>query len=172
MTGRVVGAGKQLETVVSGGGGVTYNGNGGSAPVQSRTIIHDRLFIMDRSGREHSIELVDWDVACREGHILTVTSLIKKTARCGIYVRVRNETTGAEKVDTKQLKKLCRPSGIAIVAAAFDALFCLAKLGGDAAMAVANFLFWGTLIGGFTYRAIVTRQRLKALLQGQQLLAA
>jgi len=48
FTGIVAEAGKNMETIVSGGGGggYSYQGTGGSAPVTitSRTVIHDQFF--------------------------------------------------------------------------------------------------------------------------------
>lgn len=54
-TGTVEETGKNMETRVTGGGGggATYGGYGGTAPVtiRSQTIVHDQLFVTDANGR-------------------------------------------------------------------------------------------------------------------------
>lgn len=63
--GAVVGANKQLETKVhgGGGGGSTYRGTGYTAPVRisSTTTTHDLIHLADESGTEHALRLQNWD---------------------------------------------------------------------------------------------------------------
>jgi hypothetical protein len=97
IKGVVLGKDKHLETKMygGGGGGYSYNGTGGSAPVSigSTTTIHDKLYLMDDDNREHAVELTDWDVACREGHKLLVIWVIKGGKDEGPYVSVSNLST-------------------------------------------------------------------------------
>lgn len=89
FTGKVVGANKNLETQVGGGG--SYQ-QGYSSPVTSTTYTHDNIFVQDSSGEEKALQLVDWDIACRDGHDVTVVALTKEGH--GPYVCFHNRTTG------------------------------------------------------------------------------
>lgn len=96
ITGTVLEAQKGRETHVtaSGGGGVVVEGTGHVNPtiVSSVTTVHDGFFLRDARGREHSFQLVDFDLSLRAGHEATVVSLGKK-GKPGRYVLVRNHTT-------------------------------------------------------------------------------
>lgn len=97
IKGVVLGKDKHLETKVygGGGGGYSYNGTGGSAPVSigSTTTIHDKLYLMDDDNREHAVELTNWDIACREGHKILVIWVIKGSKDEGPYISVSNLST-------------------------------------------------------------------------------
>ena len=90
VTGKILESNKQRELHVygSGGGGATYNGTGGTAPVniQSSTTIHDEFFLIDQDGQEHSIKLKNWDVSLREGHEIQVIWVISPNQERGPYV--------------------------------------------------------------------------------------
>lgn len=94
LSGTVLGATTRSETTVSGkihGGGAnsTY---GTVAPVQgkieSKTTRYQTIFLRDDDGCEHTIELVDLLVPCREGHKLTLWRLGK-----GPWIQARNQST-------------------------------------------------------------------------------
>ncbi len=59
IKGKVLGKDKHLETRVhgGGGGGFTHQGTGtsGAISISSTTIIHDKLYLEDESGREHAL---------------------------------------------------------------------------------------------------------------------
>src|SRR5881296_840061 len=107
-TGQVVGGSKNLETKVygGGGGGSTHEGTGYSAPVRisSVTIVHDQIFLSDNGGKEHAFQLSDFDIACREGHKLTVVWVVKKGKERGPYIAVRNHTTSQTFFAEDQIK--------------------------------------------------------------------
>ena len=94
VTGKILESNKQRELHVygSGGGGATYNGTGGTAPVniQSSTTIHDEFFLIDQYGQEHSIKLTNWDVSLREGHKIQVIWVISPNQERGPYVVLNN----------------------------------------------------------------------------------
>ena len=96
--GWVAGMHKNFETRVSGGGGggATYQGTGGTAPVHisSTTYIHDKIFLDHRNGQQTAIELTDWDIAAMQGHELLVIWIIKNNNERGPYVTIKNYTTG------------------------------------------------------------------------------
>ncbi|MBS1597618.1 MAG: hypothetical protein JST75_05300 [Bacteroidetes bacterium] len=111
-TGQVVSAGKNMETRVhgGGGGGYSYQGTGSSAPITitSTTVVHDQIFLLDKSGREHSFQLQNFNVACREGNELTVSWAIKKGSKTGPYIVSFNRTTGQVYYNDGELKKIFR----------------------------------------------------------------
>lgn len=111
-TGTVEETGKNMETRVSGGGGggATYGGYGGTAPVtiRSQTIVHDQLFVTDANGEEHSFQLQDFNVACRAGHKISVIWAIKKGKQTGKYIAVVNHTTNNNFYNEKALKNVFR----------------------------------------------------------------
>lgn len=97
-TGMVAGSGKNMETIVrgSGGGGGVYNGYGGSAPVTitSATVVHDQIFLVDKTGQEHAFQLQGFNVACRESNQLSVIWAIPNGKQSGPYIIAYNHTTG------------------------------------------------------------------------------
>lgn len=111
-TGVVAETGKNMETKVSGGGGGGYSfrGTGGSAPVRitSHTVVHDQIFLIGTDGNEKSFQLQDFNVACRKENKLTVIWGIKKGQQTGPYIIVRNHTTGETFFNDAAITKLFR----------------------------------------------------------------
>lgn len=103
-------SGKNMETRVhgGGGGGATYQGTGGTAPVSisSTTVIHDQIFLTRKDGKERSFQLQDFDLACRKGNEVTVFWGIKQGKNQGAYVVVKNHSTEQSFFDSKELRKL------------------------------------------------------------------
>ncbi|RZL44879.1 MAG: hypothetical protein EOP00_18785 [Pedobacter sp.] len=110
IKGTVVGKDKHLETRISGGGGGGYSnqGTGYSAAVSisSRTITHDKIFLLDENGKEHAAELTDWDVACREGHQMLMQQVVKGNKASGPYVCVANLTTDTVLTKNHKIQEL------------------------------------------------------------------
>ncbi|GAB2488662.1 hypothetical protein [Algoriphagus taiwanensis] len=100
FSGMVEESGKNMETKVSGGGGggATYQGTGGTAPVTitSRTIVHDQVFLVNKEGKEKSFQLQDFHLAARKGNQLTVFWGIKSGDKTGYYFAVKNHSTDEE----------------------------------------------------------------------------
>lgn len=96
VTGRVLDAKKHYETRVSGGGGGGYSnqGTGYTAPVKisSTTVIHDTIFLEDQDGKEHALELTNYNIVSREGNEMTAVWAIKKNKKNGPYVAIFNHT--------------------------------------------------------------------------------
>lgn len=113
--GKVTNAGKNMETRVhgGGGGGFTYQGTGGSAPVSisSTTVIHDQIFVEDASGQEHAFQLQGFNVACREGNAISVIWAIKKGNKKGPYIAVYNRSTSQAYFNNAELNKMFRYPG-------------------------------------------------------------
>ena len=97
-TGKVAETGKNIETRISGGGGggATFGGYGATAPVniQSQTIVHDQVFLVDDKGMEHSYQLQGFNLACRSSNILSIIQSVKKGDKKGYYIAALNHTTG------------------------------------------------------------------------------
>lgn len=114
VTGKVVATNKNMETRVSGGGGggYTHQGTGFSSPVTvtSTTTIHDQIFLVDDTGREHSFQLQDFNVACREGNVLKVIWAVKKGKDKGDYIIVQNNSTGQSFFNIGAIRRMFRPS--------------------------------------------------------------
>jgi hypothetical protein len=111
-TGQVQETGKNMETRVSGGGGggATFGGYGGTAPVsiRSQTIVHDQLYITDGEGNEHAFQLQDFNVACRTGHQVSVVWAIKEGKKEGKYIAVVNHSTKTNFYNDKAIKNVFR----------------------------------------------------------------
>lgn len=110
FSGIVEESGKNLETRVSGGGGggATYQGTGGTAPVTitSKTVIHDQLFLTGKEGKERSFQLQDFNLACRRGNEVTVYWGIKQGKESGQYLAVKNHTTDQVFFDDGQISSM------------------------------------------------------------------
>lgn len=126
-TGKVMESGKNMETIVrgSGGGGATYNGYGGTAPVNisSTTVIHDQIFLVDASGREHAFQLQDFNVACRTDNQLAVIWAIKEGSKTGPYIIAYNHTTRNAYYNDKDLTKVFRYPVLYLLGAMILCLF-------------------------------------------------
>ncbi|MDB5149886.1 MAG: hypothetical protein JWQ57_3906 [Mucilaginibacter sp.] len=111
-SGKVEESGKNMETRVhgGGGGGYSYGGTGGTAPVSisSTTVVHDQIFLTDKNGAEHAFQLQDFDVACRTGNEISVLWAIKKGKPSGKYIAVLNHSTRNDFFHDKALKNMFR----------------------------------------------------------------
>lgn len=109
FTGIVEDTAKNMETKVSGGGGggATYQGTGGTAPVTitSRTVIHDQLFLVNSDRKERAFQLQDFNLAARKGNLITVFWGIKSGDKTGYYFAVKNHSTDQEYYRDDLLKK-------------------------------------------------------------------
>ena len=118
-TGKVLSSGKNMETKVSGGGGGGYTnrGSGYTAPVSitSKTTVHDQFFLEDANGKEHAFQLSDFNLACRDGNILTVVAAINIKKDQGPYISVINHSTDKVYFDPIALKQICEPNKLIFV---------------------------------------------------------
>jgi hypothetical protein len=118
VTGTVLSASKSMETKVqssvSGGGGRLHKGSGKVRDVDvtmtSTTVVHDQFFLQDAAGQEHAFQLQGFNVACREGNVLTVVAAFAPGAQRGTYVLVYNDATQTRFYHEQALQRLCQPS--------------------------------------------------------------
>jgi hypothetical protein len=94
QSGKVVGQSSSTTTQVSGGGS-NYAGDRVN-PVRSSTTVRNDIFLADRDGKEHHYSLTNFNVACREGHELSVLWAIRQGKQNGPYFLVVNHTTSEQ----------------------------------------------------------------------------
>jgi hypothetical protein len=137
-------SGKNMETKVSGegGGGATYQGTGGTAPVTitSRTVVHDQLFLVNLEGKERAFQLQDFNLAARKGNQLTVFWGIKAGEKSGHYFAVKNHSTDQEFYREDYLNKYFIKGWLQGILMLASTILLLIGLLGDGGM------FW-TLLG-------------------------
>lgn len=116
VNGGVASSGKNLETIVRGGGGGGYvsGGTGYAAPVNitSKTVVHDQVFVIDGEGREHAFQLSGFDLACREGNELLVIWAVAAGKSLNRYLIVYNRTTGKTYFNKASIRQVFRPHWI------------------------------------------------------------
>ncbi|MFL0683619.1 MAG: hypothetical protein ACK4SF_05235 [Algoriphagus aquaeductus] len=150
FSGMVEDSGKNMETKVSGGGGggATYQGTGGTAPVTitSRTIVHDQIFLVNPEGKERAFQLQDFNLAARKGNHLSVFWGIKNGDQTGHYFAVKNHSTDQEFYRDDLLRRYFIKGWLQGVLIFLGVVFAILGLGG----AGIYFLFIG---GGILYWA-------------------
>ena len=92
ISGTVIEASQNIESKVSGGGGRISQGSGFVAPIFSRAVVHNQIFITDRTGRERSLEIEGINLSCRSGHDIKVTKLTRKNGKTE-FIAAANYTT-------------------------------------------------------------------------------
>ena len=162
-TGKVLSTNKNLETKVSGhgGGGGSFRGTGftNSVKIKSTTTIHDQLFIEDADGSEHSYQLQDFDISCREGNQITILAAFKDNAKSGRNFAVINHTTKKTFFSEHNLQKIAAPNIFIFIGIAIASLFIFIKFLEDAA-AILSFL---TLASLLIYYIVKTKQNVKMI---------
>jgi hypothetical protein len=135
-TGKVADAGKNMETIVKGGGGggYTYKGTGTTAPVSitSTTVVHDQIFLIDREGNEHAFQLQGFNVACRTNNELAIIWAIREGKNNGPYIIAYNYSTRNAFYNDSSLNKLFR----------YPVWFLLAAMAGCLLLGRLNDLFY------------------------------
>lgn len=112
--GKVAGKDKNFETKVYGGGGTTYHGTGGSVSISSTTSIHDKIYLEHENGTQTTVELMNWDIACLEGHEILAFWLIKEGNERGPYVAIKNLTTDDVRFGKKKIEDMFKIGGLSI----------------------------------------------------------
>jgi len=84
-----------------GGGGMVVHGPSGGysnvnldpVDIETTTKTFKELFLVDERGKERDFELVDFNVRCRAGQVLSVVWAIRKGKDAGHYITVYNHNT-------------------------------------------------------------------------------
>lgn len=129
--------------------------------ITSTTIVHDQLFLVDKEGKEIAVKLQNWDVACRDGNIVTVMWAIMEGKSEGPYFAIINHSTGSKVADRKIISNIARSclfGKVMTLDGNLGCLFLIAML----ALVVALFAIWWPLglaiIGlGVYAQTLVTR---------------
>lgn len=82
-TGIVITHDKRTETVV----------HGNASTTSSFSVVHDDIILLDDKRGEKAFQLVEFDVACREGNKLTIVWAAKKGQELGWDIAVYNHST-------------------------------------------------------------------------------
>ena len=90
ITGTVLSPQKSRETQIRSGS----SGNSNSVSINSITIVHDQFFLLGEDGMEYSYQLKGFDIACRDGHTLSVVSATKQGSINSRNIAVVNQSTG------------------------------------------------------------------------------
>jgi hypothetical protein len=130
-----------------GGSGYSYQGTGMSsqAPIRitSTTTTHDDMILQAADGQEEAFQLLDFDLAARDGHTLTVLWAIRHGKTSGSYFAVYNHDTRTDYFQHAVLRKLGGPGllrGVGITIASFIMFIPLA---GPGAFLLAPPAAWG-----------------------------
>lgn len=91
-TGVVTSTRKQKETQIH--SSTQYHGNQAVTSTSSSTVDHHELFVVDSSGRERAFNMIDMDLAVREGNTVSVVWVVPTDAEAGPHVKVFNHNTG------------------------------------------------------------------------------
>lgn len=137
FSGNVEESGKNMETQVygGGGGGASYQGTGGTAPVSisSRTIVHDQLFLINPiTNKEKAFQLQGFNLAARKGNLLTVFWGIPSGKQSGSYLAVKNHSTEQTFYDESELRKFFIKGWLQGILIAVGAVLLLTGLLGGA----------------------------------------
>lgn len=161
VTGTVLEASKNMETKVSGsgGGGGSFGGTGATRPVRitSKTTVHDQIFLKDVNGMEHSYQLTDFHLACREGNEISVIEAKKGNSQKGYPVGVANHSTNKIYTSASSLKKVGSPNVFLYVLAYIIILFFMPKSSGDWSI-TALFIFGAFILCYFIVSFIQVRR--------------
>jgi hypothetical protein len=91
-TGTVTGTRKQKETQIN--GNKQNRGNQAVTPAGSSTVDHHEIFVVDAMGRERAFDIVDMNIAVREGNMVTVVWVTPEDVESGPCIQIHNHDTG------------------------------------------------------------------------------
>lgn len=96
-TGIVITHDKRIGTIVHG------NANN----ISSSSVAHDDIILLDNKGGERAFQLVEFDVACREGNKLTIVWAAKKGQELGWDIAVYNHSTSRIHFNHNNMYMMC-----------------------------------------------------------------
>lgn len=129
-----------------GGGGYSYRGTGSSytAPIRikSTTTTHDDVILQSEDGHEQAFQLLDFDLATRSSHTLTVVWAVGKGKKEGPYFAVFNHNTGSHYIRRAALRHIARPAFLWTMALLTGSLLFLLPTAGGFAVILAPLATW------------------------------
>ena len=96
-TGIVITHDKRTETVV----------HGNASTTSSFSVVHDDIILLGDKGGEKAFQLVEFDVACREGNKLTIVWAAKKGQELGWDIAVYNHSTSRIHFNHNNMYMMC-----------------------------------------------------------------
>lgn len=130
-----------------GGGGYTYRGTGMSsqAPIRitSTTTTHDDMILQAPDGQEEAFQLLDFDLAARDGHTLTVLWAIRRGKSSGSYFAVYNHNTRSDYFQHAVVRKLGAPGVLRALGLVILSFVVLIPMAGGFAFLLAPLCAWG-----------------------------
>jgi hypothetical protein len=92
--------------------------------VETATKSFDHIFLTAGNGAEHSFTLKDINIACREGHQLTVIWVVRKGKERGPHIAIENNTTFQTFFSSREITRIFRVPVLFPIL--LPAIFCLA----------------------------------------------
>lgn len=130
-----------------GGSGYTYRGTGMSsqAPIRitSTTTTHDDMILQAADGQEEAFQLLDFDLAARDGHTLTVLWAIKRGKASGSYFAVYNHNTRSNYFQNAAVRRLGAPGFLRALGLFILSFVVLTPVVGGFAFLLAPLGAWG-----------------------------
>lgn len=152
-----------------GGGGVIQHSPGAGfsqvhtdpVEIETTTKTYRELYLLDNNGKERDFELVDFNVRCRAGHVLSVVSATKTGKSATDYIAVYNHNTEKFNVNRgflfKRLKPRLYPLWFALAGMALMAIAPLPGILGDLQLLIVPIIgglggaaigsYWGDSVG-------------------------
>jgi hypothetical protein len=100
-----------------------HSGNSRQIPpvrIETSVKAFNHILLCDRKGKEHYIRLADFDIACREGHELSVVWAVKGQEMNGPPVVVINNSTAQCFFCVATITKMFRPSALFYITVALS----------------------------------------------------
>lgn len=117
------------EVYGSGGGGYSHQGTGHtqSVTISSTTTHKDNLFIKLDDGKEKEINLINWEISCRDGHEL-IFVWAKSDEKSTDYLVIENLSTDRRYTNDKAIKRISKYSLLRTIIITVLPVFLLALL--------------------------------------------
>lgn len=120
LSGKVVNSGKtsSTHTYTTGGGYNSSTGQYDSTNYHTYSEVRDQIFILDKNGKEHAIQLTNWNVPVRDTHDLTAYWAIAKGKKTGPYIAILNHSVDKNLFYNDLIKRMFKPrfSGLILLA--------------------------------------------------------
>lgn len=128
-TGIVITHDKRTETVV----------HGNASTTSSFSVVHDDIILLDDKGGEKAFQLVEFDVACREGNKLTIVWAAKKGQELGWDIAVYNNSTSRIHFNHNNMYMMCERGMKRIVFSTMILVFIVTTFWSFLAMATTSY---------------------------------
>jgi hypothetical protein len=118
FTGQVVGTERRDELNIRGEGSgyvSIYKGTGlgfSSSYITSKTTRYKRIFLQTPFGKEEHFDFIDWDIPCRDGHILSVLWIQKRNKPGPIFYVINHSLRQQMRNNVLQLSPYFDEPGI------------------------------------------------------------